>query len=342
MKNPKRAKKKENRVVSLILEKENSYQLNYLRKCREVISVWAKQVKDKRKLPLTSAHFSLYKTIHSYYKNEMGYWPELVDCRDFNDKIQWLKLFDQDERIIQCTDKIGVRDFVAQRVGTQYLVPLLQRGSTLDDLDFSSLPKSFVLKTNNDSGSVFIVRDKSLFNLESVRTQIANALKRKYAWEKGEWSYSCVDPVVFVEKFVDPENPDPPPDYKFHCVEGRVRQLQYIYDRGDKTKEQMINREGVSQGYVLFPRFLAGDAFCKPEQWDEMVRVAETLACGFKYVRVDLYLSQTGQIYVGELTFWPMSGCYHGEGQKILGEALDFDRTTFKPLVYKRFQRAYN
>ncbi len=263
----------------------------------------------------------------------MGYWPELVNCRDFNHKIQWLKLFDQDESMVKCSDKLLVRDYVSERVGSKYLTALYQVGSQYQDIDFDRLPKSFVLKTNHDSGSVVLVRDKSILDHCATARLLNASLNRVYGSEKGEWAYALIAPKLFVEEFIDPGENMPPPDFKFHCVDGKVRYLHYIYDRGGDTRELFTDRQCRLHAFNVY--FPYGDqrVFSKPIEWDEMVEIAEKLSGPFKYVRVDMFLS-SGRIYVGEMTFWPMAGCYHEEGQGVLGRALDFDRHNAKPPVY--------
>ena len=307
----------------------------------------AKWVHDKRQLPLTPAHYELYDIIHRRYWNKLHDFPNLINCRDFNDKIQWLKLFDQSPEIVSCVDKILVRDHVRERVGEEYLVKLFQVHDHFSEIDFDALPKSFVIKTNHDSGSVILVRDKSKFNYQSAKVRIEAALKRLYGWNYGEWAYSYVNPKVFVEEFINPESPTPPPDYKFYCIDGVVRFVHYIYDRGFDTKEQTLDPEGNDLATKLNPvyfenhissSFKHDKGFKKPACWKQMISVAERLGSSFKFVRVDLFCSGD-HIYVGEMTFSPMAGYYKGEGQKKLGKFLDFDRTTFMPLLLSKLEK---
>jgi len=287
---------------------------------------------DKLYLLLTAEHYELYNIIHRHYWHQLHDFPDLINCRDFNDKIQWLKLFDQSPEIVRCSDKILVRDYVRERVGEEYLVKLYQVHNHFSEIDFDNLPQSFVIKTNHDSGTVILVRDKSQLDYQATAERIEVSLKNTYGWANGEWAYSYIEPKVFVEEFIEPENPKPPPDYKFYCIEGVVKFVHYIYDRGSNPKEQTIDPNGNDLGTELYPSFKLGKDFKRPNCWQEMMYVAETLSKGFKCVRVDLYCSND-QIYVGEMTFWPMAGCYKGEGQKKLGKYLDFDRTTFKPFL---------
>ena len=304
------------------------------------LRIKVKWLNDKRQLPLMPAHYELYDIIHRLYWRKLHDFPNLINCRDFNDKIQWLKLFDQSPEIVRCSDKILVRDHVRERVGEEYLVKLYQVHDHFSEIDFDALPQSFVIKTNHDSGSVILVRDKSKFNYQSAKVRIEAALKRCYGWENGEWAYAYVNPKVFVEEFINPESQTPPPDYKFYCIDGVVRFIHYIYDRGFDTKEQTLDPEGNDLATELYPSFKLSKGFKKPACWEQMISVAERLGRGFKCVRVDLFRSGD-HIYAGEMTFWPMAGHYEGEGQKKLGKFLDFDRTTFESLLLPKLEKRW-
>lgn len=301
------------------------------------MAIRRKWQRDRQHLPLEAAHRPLYILIHRSFYRQFGTLPELVHCRDFNDKIQWLKLFDQSEEIIRCMDKIRVRDRVRERVGDAHLVTLYQVRNHFAEIDFDALPSSFVIKTNHDSGSVILVRDKATLDRDEAARQIEAALRRRYGWSTGEWAYAYIQPRILIEAFIEPQREAPPPDYKFYCIDGQVRFCHYIHNRGLDTKEQVLDPEGQDMGTSLYPAFRYEKAFVRPTVWREMLRVAERVAQGFKCVRVDLFCAGE-QIYVGEMTFWPMSGCYPGDGQKILGQYLDFDRTTFLPPVTGRLR----
>lgn len=292
--------------------------------------------KDSKELPLTASHKELYFIIHQHTARKLFKFPNLIDCQDFNDKIQWLKLFDQDERKIQCSDKLGVRKYASAIVGDKYLVPLYQAVERFDDIDFDSLPDSFVMKTNHDSGTVVLVRNKANLDKDQAKIKLEKSLNRHFGWQVGEWAYRFVKPKIIIEYFIEPERSSPPPDYKFYCVNGKVKFCHYIYDRGSNSKEQLITPDGIDLKTPLHPKFSLGNGFVMPANWSEMIEVAEKLSANFKCVRVDLFSTIEGSIYVGEMTFWPMAGTYRGEGQKFHGKALDFDRKSYKdPICYK-------
>ncbi|BAQ66828.1 glycosyltransferase [Geminocystis sp. NIES-3709] len=234
-----------------------------------------------------------------------------------------------------------MRDDVRQGVGEEYLVKLYQVHDHFSEIDFDSLPQSFVLKTNHDSGTVILVRDKSQLDYQATAERIEVSLKNTYGWASGEWAYSYIEPKVFVEEFIEPENNSPPPDFKMQCVDGEMKFCRYTYDRGIDTKEIVLDKYANNFGFLIDENFKLGDKndFKKPKLWEKMIFLAETLSKDFKCVRVDLYCSKD-QIYVGEMTFFPMMGCYKGEGQKKLGKYLDFDRTTFKPFILDQLKKS--
>lgn len=286
--------------------------------------------RDKRHLPLTPQHKPLYVNIHRWYWYKLRDFPNLVNCRDFNDRIQWLKLFDQQPLQVACCDKIRLKKYVEERLGPGYVPQTYQVCRRFEDIQFDTLPNAFVIKTNHDSGSVLPVRDKSALSFENERRRINKSLEKSYGWLKGEWAYSFVEPQVFVEQHLAPHLDCLPPDYKFYCISGVFRFCHYISGRGSNTHEQFVDTTGRDMNIGLVPEFKKGRDFRLPECWRDMIHIAQKLATSFKLVRIDMYFVE-GKIYVGELTFWPKAGVYQGEDQKIIGQLLDFDRSTFKP-----------
>lgn len=321
-----------------MLSRKSKRLVQGIRKAIGVILVPFKWFRDSRGLPLTVDHYELYKIVHVRHFQKLGHFPDLVDCKDYNDKIQWLKLFDQSRDVIICSDKVTLRQFVEGRLGKGFTPNLYQVGEKFSDINFSTLPSAFVIKTNHDSGTVILVRDKKLFDIHSVGQRITQSLERRYGWKKGEWAYSLIKPMVFAEEYLDPETTKSPPDYKFHCVNGKVEWLQYIYDRGFETKEILTDRNGAPIDLWFDRKMQRGSGFECPSQWADLVAIAENLATGFKYVRVDLYLIN-GRTYVGEMTFYPKNGCYTGADQVMLGRLVNIDRSTVKPFISDRISR---
>jgi len=292
--------------------------------------------RDRKHLPLTGEHWELYRILHRDSWRRARRLPDLVHGRSFNDHVQWLKLFDQDERMVQLSDKVGVRSHVEARLGPGHLPTLLQVGTQFDDIDWDALPAAFVVKATNDSGSVVVVPDRSRFDREAARARIERGLRREFGWKKGEWAYSGIEPRVLVEEYLEPDGALVPPDHKFHCVEGRVAFGHFIHGRHQDVREAITTRDGEVLPHTLY--FPGGAPFVRPSEWERMVAVAEAVAQGFRYVRVDLFLHR-GRVLVGEMTFWPNGGCYVEPGQVALGERMEFDRSYVKPPVYQRVRR---
>ncbi len=292
-----------------------------------------KWLADSQRLPVKYDHREIYFIVHRLLHHELGHFPDLLECRDFNDRIQWLKLFDQDREIIRCSDKLGVRERVKERLGEDYLARIYQVSDHFDELQFEDFPDQFVVKTNHDSGTVLVVRDKSKLDYESAKRRFDQALRRAYGWANGEWAYAYVKPKIFVEEYIGfGGDIVSPPDFKFQCVDGRVVFVRCTSNRGINQTEAVLDREGNNFGFVVDENFRLNLDFVRPDSWGQMIATAESLSNGFKCVRVDVY-SVDERIIVGEMTFYPMAGHYKGRGQKIVGHLLDFDRTTFKPFL---------
>lgn len=310
-----------------------------LRKAALTAWIQAKWYRDKMSLPLTRDHWEIYDLIHRASWRRLEKLTNLRDPQDYNDRVQWLKLFDQREEMIRLGDKIAVRDYIREKTGERYLTKLLQVCETFDEIDFNRLPVRFVIKANNDSGNVVLVADKATLDKAEARQRMEFSLGRVYGWSGGEWHYAFMKPRLMVEEFLETGTDLPPADYRFHCVNGRVRWIQNDIPFEPKMKEVIVDPEGRPMKVHFSSHKIYSEEFTKPAQWEEMTKLAETLSTGWKYVRIDMFVCGN-RIYAGEITFTPYAGFYKGEGQKVMGQLLDFDRTTFEPPVYRRLTKA--
>ncbi len=290
---------------------------------------------DSRMLPLTEDNKDLYYRIHHIYFVVFQRFPDLIECKEFSEKIQWLKLFDQDKRIIQLADKITVRDYVAEIVGPEILPKVYQICESYENIQFDLLPDSFVLKTNNDCGTVVLVKNKSEFIDWEAREKLTKSLKRRYGWNLGEWAYAFIPPKILIEEYLSDDHCESPPDFNFFVIEGKVRIVRYTYDRNSCIQYQIIDRTGKDLNSVLIKNASNySDKFQKPDQWEEMIEIAEMLSASFKFIRIDLYLVKS-KIYFGELKFWVGAEIL----ERVINNRLigldEFDRTTFKATVVK-------
>lgn len=303
-----------------------------LRSAAVDFQIRAKWATDRKSLPLTPEHRELYEIIHRFLWKELRRLPKLVACEDFNDRIQWLKLFDQRHETITCTDKIRLRDYVNARLGTGYCPQIYQIAERFDDIAFESLPERYVIKTSHDWGRAIVVNSRMPLDKEAARQNLTAALQREFGRERGEWAYRFIKPRILVEEFIDCGTGRPPPDFKFICVDGSIKFVHFLSDRDNGLKEQVIDIDGHDMGTPFLSYIPYGSDFTVPPNWYEMKSCAEKLSKGWKLVRVDLYYAH-GKVYVGEMTFFPGGGAYPGAGQRELGQLLDFDRSTVMPII---------
>lgn len=274
----------------------------------------------------------LVDIVNDYCLRKVGALPDLANPKGYNDKINWLKIHDQMAEHVICCDKLLVRAYVADRVGRGCLLNVYQVARNVDQIVFDALPERYVLKTNHDSGSVYVVTDNK--SRKSAMRRIRSRIKRTYGIAKGEWAYAHISPFVFAEELML----GPVIDYKFHCCAGEIRWVQIIADRalGDPRETN------VDEGYSTLPLHLghtlvhAPQPPARPPSWDQMKAIARVLSEPFRYVRVDLYDYQNRPIF-GELTFWPKAGCYKTQDEGAFGQMLDFDLTFKRPMIHDVF-----
>jgi hypothetical protein len=203
-------------------------------------------------------------------------------------------------------DKYEVRKYVANKIGEEYLIPLLGVWDTFDAINFDELPEKFVLKCTHDSGSVYICNDKREFDIKYVKKKINKALKRNYYYVWKEWPYKNVKPRIIAEQFMVDESESDLKDYKFFCFNGVPELLFVATDRPHDTRfdfyDLQFNHLPFEQGYPCATKKIS-----KPVNFNEMVMIASKLSQNIPHVRVDLY-NINGKIYFGELTFTHYSG----------------------------------
>lgn len=262
----------------------------------------------------------LLETINDLCRNRLGREPDLENPTGFNDLIQWLKIHDQREEHITACDKWAVRKNVRQKADC--LVPA-RLGVTLKWMPC-------VMKCTHDCGSVQIIN--SAAELEGAQAAIRDCLARPYGVEKGEFAYGFIKPRVITEKLLERNITD----YKFHCSHGQIRWVQVIRDRATGTKETILDPAGkvlplhMDQNMAHVPD---ADAYPGGEAWAGLTELARKLADGWRYVRVDLYWSRS-KAWFGELTFWPLAGCYLTDDEPEFGEMLKLDLSyKLEPIV---------
>lgn len=240
---------------------------------------------------------------------QMRYPLNLIHPRSFNEKIQWLKLYDRKPLYTSLVDKIEVKSYVTSKIGSEHIIKTLAVWDNVDDIDISDLPSKFVLKCNNGAGNngVVICKDKSTFDLQTARKKLAKGMQRDGWMFLKEWPYKNVTKRFFAEEFVESENEDLR-DYKLLVYNGRVENLFVVFERGI-SKNPYINFYDREWNLLPFERDHPNynKEVVPPKQLQKMIGLAEQLAKDIPFVRVDFYCN-FDKILFGEMTFYPGSG----------------------------------
>ena len=226
----------------------------------------------------------------------------------FNEEIQWLKLFGATPEKTRLADKLAVREFVRERIGEQYLVPLLGAYSRFDDIDFAALPQQFALKCTHGCKYNLIVKDKSQLDVAEAKAKFDGWMATNYAFVVSpELQYRDIPPRIVAEGYLQNAGGDLY-DYKFWCCEGKVKYIQFLSERNlSGLKMAFYDREWNKQPFAYdYP--LDSKTVSRPDNLSLMIELAEKLSSGFCYVRVDFYRLDDGTVYFGEMTFTPRSG----------------------------------
>ncbi|TDE04762.1 ATP-grasp fold amidoligase family protein [Flavobacterium sandaracinum] len=232
----------------------------------------------------------------------------LKNPKSFNEKLQWLKLYDRKPEYIKMVDKHEVKQYVANIIGEEYIIPTLGIWDKFDDIDFDKLPMQFVLKCTHDSGSTIICSDKSKFDFSVAKQKLSNFLKNSHYLPSREWPYKNIKPKIICEKYIEDVSGAELKDYKFMSFNGEVKCLFVCLNRRKITG---LNVDFYDMEWLPMPfeRHYAnsGTLIPRPKFFDKMVEFSEKLSKNIPFVRVDFY-ETNGKLYFGELTFFPGSG----------------------------------
>lgn len=265
------------------------------------------------------------------YRFQMGHWIDWKNPKTFSEKLQWLKVFNRKPEYTIMVDKYAVKKYVADLIGSQYIIPTLGVWDKVEDIDWNSLPNQFVLKTTHGGGGggVYICKDKTSFDKHAIIEKLKVSLSSEIYPELREWPYKDVPKRIIAEKFMSPVKEPKPmdlPDYKFFCFNGEPKYCQVIRDRHSKETIDFYDMKWNHQEFVgLNPIARNGlTPVARPEHLEEMQIICRKLSKDVPFLRVDLYVID-GKEYFGELTFYPASGMgvfTPGEWNSKLGELL--------------------
>lgn len=242
------------------------------------------------------------------YRSEFGKKLNLECPETYTEKLQWLKLYDHRPEYTLMVDKFAVKQYVAERIGEEYVIPLLGVWERIEDIDFASLPEKFVLKTTHDSGGLVICKDKKELDIQRAIKKLTYFLNRRYYDYNREWPYKNVKPRIIAEQYMEDSTYKELRDYKFFTFGGVPKVLYIAQGRG---KGEPTVADFFDMDFNHLPFTIDHDTAEvppeKPQNFELMKKLAAKLSEGTPQLRVDFY-EVDGRVYFGEMTFFHCSG----------------------------------
>ena len=245
--------------------------------------------------------------LHIKYYMRTKKFLKLKKPTTYLEKLQWMKLYDRNPIYTMLVDKYEVKNYVAEKLGDQHIIPLLGVWDDVEDIDFSVLPNQFVMKCTHASGGLVICKDKTTFDKDAAKKKISRILKHNYYWTSREWPYKNVKPRVIIEKYMEDIATGETRDYKFFTFNGEPKVMYIATGRGTgETYGDFFDMEFNHLDMEIDHR-CAPIQPQKPHNFEAMKEAARKLAEGIPQVRVDFY-EINGEYYFGEMTFFHCGG----------------------------------
>lgn len=246
------------------------------------------------------------KAIYRFY---VGKKLDLDNPQTYNEKLNWQKVYDHNPLYTKMVDKYEAKEYVANIIGKQYIIPTIGCWEKAEDIEWSLLPNSFVLKTTHDSGGVVIIKDKSKLDKKKVIKKLTKRLKTDNFAFTREWPYKNVSRRIIAEEFMEDTKFGELRDYKFFCFDGKVNALFIAQDRGKAGEEVKFDYFDADFNHLDIHQYHEASKTLpeKPSCFEEMKNLASKLSNGIPQVRVDFY-EVNGKVYFGELTFFHHGG----------------------------------
>jgi len=259
-----------------------------------------------------------------HYEYFSGKKLNLENPKEFNEKLEWYKVFYRPKILTQLADKYEVRSYVKEKIGAKYLNELYAVYDNANDIDFDNLPDQFIVKANHTNSQNFIVKDKKTLDKKKAIKLFNKWLVKNQYYRKGqEWAYKDIKPKLVIEKFLKEEDKKTLVDYKFYCFDGEPKFIDVHTDREDDHKQGCFDLDFNLLPFAKSKNFKSiSSDIEKPSNLSEMVNLSEQLAYNIPFVRVDFY-SVNGKSIFGEMTFYPSDArkeFYPEEYNKIIGD----------------------
>lgn len=304
---------------------------------KKVIKRFFRIIKKEVKFVVRRIYFFIIKRVNLKFISDEKYLKilyymitnnrlNLENPKKFNEKIQWIKLYDRKEEYSSMTDKYEVKRLVEGKIGKQYVIPTYGIFNKFSEIDFEKLPERFVIKCTHSSGTVFICDDKKVLRKRKIKRKISKDLKKNYYYQFREWAYKNVKGRIIIEKNMCKKGEKKLNDYKIYCFNGKPELVLVCSNRKNKKKNtDFFDLEWNKLDLTRSKSKNSIDKIPKPKCLHEMIDISKKLSEGTYFLRVDLYEIDE-KVYFGELTFYPSSGFENFiplEWNDILGEKLD-------------------
>lgn len=249
------------------------------------------------------------KYLQKMFYKRMGYELNLQNPQSYNEKLQWMKLYDHNPLYTKLVDKYEVKQFVSDTIGSQYIIPTIGVWDKVCDIDFDKLPNQFVLKCTHDSGGLVICKDKKSLDIRKTTKMLKKSLNRNFYYMGFEWPYKDVKPRIIAETYMEDSKTRELRDYKFFCFNGVVKALFIATERQKEGEDVKFDFFDADFNHLPFKQGHenAINIPDKPICFEEMKRLASVLSKQMPQVRVDFY-EVDGKVYFGEMTFFHHGG----------------------------------
>lgn len=250
------------------------------------------------------------KYIEFMWKHRMDYPLNLDSPKTFNEKIQWLKLYDHQDKYTMMVDKYAVKKYVADIIGEEYIIPTLGVWEKPEEIEWDTLPDQFVLKCTHDSGGLVICRDKSKLDIKAAKQKLRKSLKCDYYLKGREWPYKNVPRRIIAEQLIESNTEGKDiPDYKWYCFDGEPKFCQVIQNRSTKETIDFFDTKWNHQEFVGLNENADNAEVIpnRPANLETHIRIARELSKNISFARIDIYDVNEKQ-YFGEVTLYPACG----------------------------------
>lgn len=256
---------------------------------------------NRRKLLPLSDRMYLRIAYHYLMKEKLN----LKRPKTFNEKMQWLKLYDRNPNYSLMVDKYEIKKIVSRKLGKEYIIPTLGVYDTFDEINFDILPEKFIIKCTHDSGSSLLV-NKGNFDIEKCKNFFNQALNNNYFKTGREYPYKNIKPRILIEEYLEVDNLI---DYKFYCYNGNPKYCFIAFGKAHSNERvsQFLNIDFTPADIIRTDITVNKRKLKKPLNYSKMIEISKLLSKNIPFARVDLY-NVEGKIKFGEITFYPGSG----------------------------------